>query len=65
MLLFVVREQMRRQPMNESLSADLQRLEVLRRAWKKGIDSGSAGALDFAEIKRNVKSRLKRKRAKV
>ncbi|MFM9842505.1 MAG: hypothetical protein ACKVOI_06005 [Dongiaceae bacterium] len=50
--------------MNESLSAEPQQLEVLRQEWTKGIDSGSVGALDFAEIKRKARSRLKRKCAK-
>lgn len=44
--------------------AQIDRREALRKAWAKGIDSGSAGDLDFAEIKRKSRSRLKRKRAK-
>ena len=50
--------------MNEPLFDEPQGLDVLRQAWTKGIDSGAAGALDFAEIKRKARSRLKRKRAK-
>jgi len=37
---------------------DAEKLTWLREAWEKGVDSGDAGELDFAELKREARSRL-------
>ena len=34
---------------------EAERLKGLRRAWREGLDSGDAGELDFAELRRAAK----------
>ncbi len=37
---------------------EAERINVLRRAWKEGIDSGDAGELDFADLRRAAQHEL-------
>ena len=46
----VVREALRLLERSDQQQAE--RLKGLRRAWREGLDSGDAGELDFAELRR-------------
>jgi antitoxin ParD1/3/4 len=48
----VVREALRLLERAEHQEAE--RLKLLRRAWREGVDSGDAGELDFAELRRTA-----------
>ena len=37
---------------------EAERVKMLRRAWKEGIESGDAGELDFAEVRRAAQREL-------
>jgi antitoxin ParD1/3/4 len=37
---------------------DVEKLNVLRKAWQDGIDSGDAGEVDFAALKQEARSPL-------
>jgi len=50
--------------LNESPTGALERRDDLRQAWAKGIESRTAGELDFCEIRRKASARLKRKHPK-
>jgi antitoxin ParD1/3/4 len=52
----VVREALRL--MEKCEIQDAERLALLRKAWQDGVDSGDAGELDFAELKREARARL-------
>lgn len=49
----VVREALRDWKIKQSLNE--QRTQELRALWQEGLDSGSAGGLDMAEIKREAR----------
>jgi antitoxin ParD1/3/4 len=49
----VVREALRL--LERADQQEAQRLKGLRRAWREGLDSGDAGELDFAELRRAAK----------
>ena len=49
----VVREALRL--LERADQQETERLKGLRRAWREGIDSGDAGKLDFAELRRAAK----------
>ena len=51
----VVREALRLMEKTEQQEA--QKLRLLRQAWKKGIDSGDAGEVDFAALKQEARTR--------
>ncbi len=51
----VVREALRLMEKAERQEAD--RLQLLRTAWKDGIDSGDAGEIDFATLKAEARGR--------
>jgi antitoxin ParD1/3/4 len=51
----VVREALRLMERTELQEAD--KLGWLRRAWKKGVDSGDAGEIDFATLKKQARAR--------
>ena len=55
----VVREALRLMEKMERQEAET--LALLRQAWKEGIDSGDAGELDFAKLKKEARSRVKSK----
>jgi antitoxin ParD1/3/4 len=46
----VVREALRL--LERADQQEIERIRGLRRAWKEGIESGNAGELDFAELRR-------------
>jgi len=50
----VVREALRL--MEKTDQQEAEKLAWLRHAWKEGIDSGDAGELDFAELKREARA---------
>jgi antitoxin ParD1/3/4 len=52
----VVSEALRQ--MQEAERQDAEKLAWLRQAWDKGMASGDAGELDFAELKRAARARL-------
>lgn len=52
----VVREALRLMEKIESQEAE--KLDLLRQAWKEGIESGDAGALDFSALKKEARARL-------
>jgi antitoxin ParD1/3/4 len=37
---------------------DVEKLNVLRKAWQDGIDSGDAGEVDFSALKQEARARL-------
>jgi len=39
-------------------SQEAEKLGFLRKAWQEGIDSGDAGELDMAALKREARARL-------
>ena len=41
---------------------EAERIEGLRRAWKKGVASGDAGVLDFAELRATARRKLASRR---
>jgi antitoxin ParD1/3/4 len=51
----VVREALRLMEKVEQQEAE--KLRLLRQAWQEGIDSGDAGDLDFAELKKEARAR--------
>ena len=51
----VVREALRLMEKTEQQAAE--KLAALRQAWKEGIDSGDAGEIDFAELKKEARGR--------
>ena len=52
----VVREALR---LMETLEQrEVEKLELLRAAWKEGIDSGDAGEIDFVSLKKEARARL-------
>jgi antitoxin ParD1/3/4 len=51
----VVREALRLMEKTELQEAE--KLAALRQAWKEGIDSGDAGEIDFAALKRQARAR--------
>jgi antitoxin ParD1/3/4 len=52
----VVREALRLMERTEQQEAE--KLALLRQAWKKGIDSGDAGEVDFTALKKEARARL-------
>jgi antitoxin ParD1/3/4 len=44
--------------METSEREDAEKLQLLRRAWREDIDSGDAGEMDFATLKRETRVRL-------
>jgi antitoxin ParD1/3/4 len=52
----VVREALRLMEKVEQQEAE--KLSFLRQAWKEGIDSGDAGAVDFPALKKEARARL-------
>ena len=52
----VVREALRLMETHEQQQAE--KLELLRAAWKEGIDSGDAGEVDFTALKKEARARL-------
>ncbi|HLW91018.1 MAG TPA: type II toxin-antitoxin system ParD family antitoxin [Roseiarcus sp.] len=56
----VVREALRLMEKTERREAE--KLELLRRAWKDGVDSGDAGDIDFAALKKEARARRAMKR---
>ena len=52
----VVREALRL--MEKAEQQEAEKLNFLRQAWKEGIDSGDAGEMDFAALKREARARL-------
>jgi len=51
----VVREALRL--LEKSEQQEMEKLRSLRRAWKDGIDSGDAGAINFTALKKEARSR--------
>ena len=51
----VVREALRLMETVEQ--RETEKLEYLRKAWQNGIDSGDAGELDFAVLKKEARAR--------
>lgn len=49
----VVREALRL--LDRADQQEAERVKTLRKAWQKGIDSGDAGELDFAELRQAAK----------
>jgi antitoxin ParD1/3/4 len=37
---------------------EAERIDWLQNAWREGIDSGDAGEIDFAELKKEARGRL-------
>jgi len=37
---------------------EAEKLGLLRQAWQEGVDSGEAGPVDFAALKREARARL-------
>jgi antitoxin ParD1/3/4 len=52
----VVREALRL--MEKAEQQEAEKLNLLRQAWKEGIDSGDAGEMDFAALKQEARARL-------
>ena len=52
----VVREALRLMERTEQQEA--RKLELLRRAWKEGVDSGDAGEVDFTALKTEARARF-------
>ena len=52
----VVREALRLMEKVERQEAE--KLGLLRQAWREGVDSGEADAVDFAALKREARARL-------
>ncbi len=52
----VVREALRLMEKVERQEAE--KLGLLRQAWQEGVDSGEAGPVDFAALKREARARL-------
>jgi antitoxin ParD1/3/4 len=52
----VIREALRMLERNDRLETE--RLKGLRRAWKEGIESGDAGEIDFAELRKRTRREL-------
>jgi antitoxin ParD1/3/4 len=52
----VVREALRLMEKVERQEAE--KLGLLRQAWREGVDSGEAEAIDFAALKREARARL-------
>jgi antitoxin ParD1/3/4 len=52
----VVREALRLMERVERQEAE--KLGLLRQAWREGVDSGEAEAIDFAALKREARARL-------
>jgi len=52
----VVREAMRL--MEKIELEDTEKLQLLRQAWREGIDSGDTGDMDFAALKQEARVRL-------
>lgn len=52
----VVREALRLMEKVEQREAE--KLEVMRQAWKDGLDSGDAGEIDFESLKKEARARL-------
>jgi antitoxin ParD1/3/4 len=57
----VVREALRLMEKVEQQEAE--KLNFLRQAWKEGIDSGDAGEVDFAALKKEARARLSASKA--
>jgi antitoxin ParD1/3/4 len=57
----VVREALRLMEKTEQQEAE--KLAALRQAWKEGIDSGDAGAVDFAALKKEARGRRTKAKA--
>jgi len=51
----VVREALRM--MEKAERQEAEKLGLLREAWRQGVDSGDAGEVDFAELKREARAR--------
>jgi antitoxin ParD1/3/4 len=51
----VVREALRLMEKAEQRQAE--KLALLRKAWKEGVDSGDAGEIDFAVLKKEARTR--------
>jgi antitoxin ParD1/3/4 len=51
----VVREALRLMEKTEQQEAE--KLALLRNAWKEGVDSGDAGEIDFAALKKKARAR--------
>lgn len=51
----VVREALR--IMEKAERQEAERLQLLRKAWRQGIDSGDAGELDFSRMKKEARGR--------
>ncbi|MGO9062224.1 MAG: type II toxin-antitoxin system ParD family antitoxin [Candidatus Binataceae bacterium] len=43
---------------------EAERIKVLRRAWKEGIESGDAGELDFPALRRAAQSEIESRKKK-
>ena len=41
-----------------NFTPEAEKLKLFRAAWKSGIDSGDAGEVDFAELKKEARARL-------
>jgi antitoxin ParD1/3/4 len=52
----VVREALRL--MEKAETQEAEKLQYLRKAWQEGIDSGGAGEVDFAALKKEARARL-------
>lgn len=52
----VIREALRLMERVEQREAE--KLEFLRQAWQDGINSGDAGEIDFASLKKEARARL-------
>jgi antitoxin ParD1/3/4 len=52
----VVREALRLMETHEQQQAE--KLELLRAAWKEGVESGDVGELDFTALKKEARARL-------
>ena len=52
----VVREALRL--MEQRDHRETEKLQLLRKAWQDGIDSGDAGELDFSTLKEEARARL-------
>ena len=44
--------------MEKTERQEAEKLELLRRAWKEGIDSGDIGEIDFKALKTEARDRL-------
>jgi antitoxin ParD1/3/4 len=58
----VVREALRL--LERADQQETERLKLLRRAWRQGIDSGDAGEVDFAELRRAAQRERTARKAK-